>query len=245
MLALIVVGLAVAGCSGAQVHASYKSPEILPVQLSLSTDGYTITGDLTYATPIGKFSIGAKYNLQPPASDSIYVILRNQKTGFDQIFEVKSGGDQFTAVLDGKTTVSVVNNEVTIDVTSGTIEKISFKRVTAQVAQQKRTSFPGRVWHRVYSRWDQGWNESWYKPYALSEWAYSDSTIEKWYGVGFVWFLLRLVAAIVLACVDTILSLGFIVGQGFFILFGPTGRDVIYGLMILGVIGVMVAGANS
>jgi hypothetical protein len=45
--------------------------------------------------------------------------------------------------------------------------------------------------------------------------------------------LIRLIFAIVLALVDTLLSAAFLVGQLAFIVFGPTGRDVIYGLTVM------------
>jgi len=63
--------------------------------------------------------------------------------------------------------------------------------------------------------------------------AYNDSTIGKWYGIGFVWFLLRLILTIVFFIIDAILSLGFLLGQIGFLLFGATGRNVIYGILVL------------
>ncbi len=88
---------------------------------------------------------------------------------------------------------------------------------------------------------DAGWAKSWYKPYGLARWAYSDSTIEKWYGAGFVWFLLRLLFSVFLGLIDTLLTLGFVLGQLAFIIFGPTGRDVTYGFLVLGFIVLVIA----
>ena len=64
----------------------------------------------------------------PQQGASIYVILRDHKTGFDHIYKVRSGGDAFTAVINGTTDISVTNNQVLIDVTSGKVEEIYFKR---------------------------------------------------------------------------------------------------------------------
>jgi hypothetical protein len=75
-------------------------------------------------------------------------------------------------------------------------------------------------------------------PYALTRWAYDDSTIGKWYGIGFIWFLLRLTLAVICFLIDTVLSLGFLLGQLGFVCFGPTGRNVIYGLLILAILGI-------
>ena len=210
--------------SNVQPVLSYK-PIILPVELSVSPSGITIGGSSSLVTPIGTFSIGAHYLLSPPNNQSIYVILRNRHTGYDHIFEVHSGTDQLTAVVNGVTSINVSNDQVVVDVTAGVIEKITFKQ-TSQIAEQQKAGWAA-------NRWDEGWKQSWYKPFALTKWAYSDSTIEKWYGAGFIWFLLRLIFAIVLFFVDAILSFGFLIGQVFFIFFGPIGRNVVYGLMVL------------
>ena len=39
------------------------------------------------------------------------------------------------------------------------------------------------------------------------------------------------------------LSIGFLLGQVTFMIFGPTGRDVVYGLMIIVVVGGGIAAA--
>lgn len=201
----------------------------------------SVTGGPSLVTPIGEFSIGARYSLPEVSRGEIYVILRDRRTGFDHIYEVKTGGDQFTAVVNGTTTVGIVNDQVTIDITNGTIDSVRFRSAPQQVSEQS-----GRgLWHGIVTRWDAGWQQSWYKPYALTRWAYDDSTIEKWYGIGFIWFLLRLLFTIILAMVDTLLSLGFLLGQVGFMIFGPTGRDVIYGLLVLGVLGIGVIAAAT
>ena len=223
-------------CGGnVQPNLTYQ-PEYLPVQLSLSPSGISIQGTTSLVTAIGVFSIGARYSLPLPNRDSIYVILRSRRAGYDHIFEVRTGADQFSAIVNGTTSISVSNDQVLIDVTAGSIKRITFKRVNVQIAERGNTSWPQREWHKAEVRWNEGWSQSWYKPFALTRWAYSDSTIARWYGIGFVWFLLRLVLAIVLFFIDTVLSFGFLLGQIGFVFFGPTGRDVIYGLLVLSVI---------
>jgi hypothetical protein len=242
VMALLLV-LLCAGCGGSvEPELSYK-PEFLPVSLSIGRSGISIEGDDSLATPIGDFSIGARYSLPQPPSGNIYVILRDRKTGYDHIFQVDSGAGHFTAVVNGTTSISITNNQVLIDVTNGTINKVEFERTAAQIAEQGNGNWFSRQWNGLANRWNEGWSQSWYKPYGLTRWAYSDATIGKWYGAGFVWFLLRLVFAVLMAVVDTVLSLGFLVGQAFFLVFGPTGRDVVYGLMILGVL--LIAGSAA
>ena len=244
LAAVALIGLLCTACGGTvSPEASFK-PRFLPFEISIGASGHSsIEGSLSWTTEIGEFSIGAKYELPPKKSDSIFVILRNRHTGFDKVYEVRTDGDQFNAVVNGTTSITITNDQVLIDVTSGNIRSVAFKQVNNQISEASNASWMSRTGHAIAARWDAGWSQSWYKPYDLSKWAYSDSTINKWYGVGFVWFLLRLVLAIILALVDTVLTAGFLLGQLGFILFGPTGRDVIYGLMVL--IAIVAAGSAA
>ena len=57
----------------------------------------------------------------------IYVILRDRRTGFGQIFEVQTGTDQFMAVVNGTKSISITNGQVLIDITDGSIKHIAFE----------------------------------------------------------------------------------------------------------------------
>lgn len=236
VLATFVILMCAGGCASSKSPELTYRPAFLPVELTFGTSGISIKGDQSLATPIGEFSIGAHYDLPVRDQGGIYVILRDRKTGYDKIFEVRTGSDQFSVVVNGTTSISVANGQVMIDITTGDIKTVAFKRSNGAVAEKASSGWLAVTGHKVATRWDEGWRDSWYKPFQLTQWSYSDSTIEKWYGVGFVWFLLRLILAIVLFVVDAVMTIGFIVGQGAFILFGPTGRDASYGLMILIVI---------
>jgi hypothetical protein len=229
-LALVfLITIVCAACSENNLGAgvTYK-PEFLPVHLSLDSSGVSVGGDTSFVTPIGTFSIGASYQLLP-AYNGIYVILRNRKTGFDQIFEIRNVGDQFSAVVNGITSIDVSNGRILIDVTAGNIKEVTFKRASSEIPKQSTPSWL----HSITARWDAGWQQSWYKPFVLTRWAYDDSTMGRWYGIGFIWFLIRLILTIVLFIIDAILSLGFLLGQIGFLFFGPTGRNVIYGILVL------------
>lgn len=141
------------------------------------------------------------------------MVLRDRKSGYDKIFEVRTGSDQFTVVVNGTTSISVANGQVMIEITTGDIKTVAFKRSNGAVAEKASSGWLAVTGHKVATRWDEGWRDSWYKP-----------------------FQLRLILAIVLFVIDAVMTIGFIVGQGAFILFGPTGRDASYGLMILIVI---------
>jgi hypothetical protein len=124
---LFISSFSIAGCSN--VSASYKPP-YLPVKFVIDGAGnVSIVGEVSIATFIGEFSIGAQYTLnQDP--DSITVIIRNRERGaygIDTIYRVRTNGDRFVAVLDGSTIVQVENNQVLIDVTNATVRSIEFK----------------------------------------------------------------------------------------------------------------------
>jgi hypothetical protein len=223
-IALPLVALLCSACGGSvNPTLSYKSPAFLPFSINIGKhdNNPTIQGNLSWITELGTFSIGAQYELPPPISDTIRVILRNSSTGFDDIYQVRTGGDQFAAVVNGTTTISVSQDQVLIDVTDGTIQKVTFKRVASQIAEAQGNGISGVV-HAPMNRWDTGWDRSWYKPFMLSRWAYDDSTITKWYGVGFVWFFIRGIFAVFLGVMDVFLTLFFFIGQFATLCFGPS-----------------------
>ena len=124
----MLLTLLCAGCSGGSAKTSVSvKPIFLPVAFNISPSGISITGNESIATPIGVFSIGASYGLPTRSSGSIYLVLRNRRTGFDHIYEVRTGVDQFTAVLNGSTIIAVTNGQVLIDVTDGIINQVTFK----------------------------------------------------------------------------------------------------------------------
>lgn len=200
-------------------NASYSAPDFLPFHISIGKHegNPTISGNASWITELGVFSIGAQYELPPAAPGYIRVIIRNRRTGFDRVYQVRTNGDQFAAVVNGTTTIDVSQDQVLIDISDGKIQEISFKRVNVQVGEAK--SGIG-WWHTVTSRWDEGWARSWYKPFMLSSWAYDDSTVTKWFGLGFLWFLIRLIFACILGVVDLIFTVLFFFGQFVVTIFG-------------------------
>ncbi|MFB4281572.1 MULTISPECIES: hypothetical protein [unclassified Nonomuraea] len=228
---LAAMVLATAGCAGTNVKASYH-PAFLPVKLEWANGEVKLAGETSLVTPIGVFSIGAEYSLPDKEADSLYVIIRDglgsadhpEIAGFDHIYKVKSGSGQFTAVVNGTAVIQVVDRQVLIDVTDGSVQTIEFKG--AQPVVQERGSTIG-------DRWQAYWDGSFYSPMALSRWAYDDSTMTSWFGLGFLWFLVRLALAIVLGLVDLLLTVGCTMAAAAFVLFGPTGRNIAYGVEAL------------
>ncbi|WP_431976365.1 hypothetical protein [Micromonospora haikouensis] len=232
LLALVLAGCDPEGEGKGKIR--YK-PALLPVALTVSPDGVAIEGETSIVTPIGEFSIGAEYSLPPRDGSTIYVLLRDHKkgaTGFDRVFRVQAGRDQFTVIVNGTTTIQVKDGQVLIDVTGGAVKRVQFKRVDQANVKEGGDSF----WTKTGSKWNQGWESSLYKPFVMTRWAYDDSTIDKWCGLGFVWFLLRLALTLVLLLFDLALSAVFLVAQLAYLVFGPTGRNVVWGVTVLLVI---------
>jgi hypothetical protein len=218
----LLTALVCSACGGdVTPTASYSAPFKLPFHISIGKqDGRpTLSGNVSWITDLGVISVGLQYTVPPPGPGYILVIVEDRKTALDHDYQVRTNGYRFAAVVNGTTTISVSNNVVTIDVTSGSVRQISFKRVVAPA--HAYTSAPGGGWwHTVNSRWDEGWARSWYHPFMLSSWAYDDSTVAKWYGAGFVWFLLRFVLACFLGVIDLIFTVLFYFGQIIVTLFG-------------------------
>jgi hypothetical protein len=236
---LITATVAITGCESTQ--GSY-SPEFLPVTLTMGSNGVTVSGNRSIATPIGVFSIGASYALPSANDKSIYVILRNRSegaTGFDHIYRISTGSDQFSAVVNGRTTIQVTNHQVLIDVTDGTVQTVRFRHVVAAAIPENPQT--------PTQRWDQYWATLFYRPFALTSWAYDDSTISKWYGVGFLWFLIRLVLAFFCLIIDVVLTVCVLLAGIAYWLFGPVARNIVFGvealvaLAIVGLGGLAVA----
>lgn len=134
------------------------------------------------------------------------------------------------------------DGQVIIDVTDGSVQTIEFKQTGPGLKEQADSN----AWTRTVDKWHAGYDSSWYHPFALARWAYDDSTIGRWWGVGFVWFMLRLVATLLLAVVDVLLSVVFVVAQLIYLAAGSTGRNIVWGLFVLIlVIGIGAGLANN
>ncbi len=85
-----------------------------------------------------------------------------------------------------------------------------------------------RAWNRSRKRALFG-----YHPFVLTSLAYDDSTINKWKGIGFLVFLIRLILAVIAFVVDIILTI--VIGAGVLVgcLFGATVQNIFYGVLAL------------
>ncbi|MFY1704442.1 MULTISPECIES: hypothetical protein [Micromonospora] len=235
-MSLVLLCLVLTGCDPETSGKVRYKPVLLPVALTVGPNGVAVEGETpSVVTPIGEFSVGADYSLPSRGKDAIYVLLRDRskgKSGFDQVFRVQAGGDQLTVVVNGTTTIQVKDGQVLIDVTDGAVKKVQFKRVDQATVKEGGESY----WSKVGAKWDKGWDSSLYKPFVFTRWAYDDSTIGKWCGLGFVWFLMRLALTIVLLFVDLALTAVFVVAQVAYLFWAGTGRNIVWGVATLAVI---------
>jgi hypothetical protein len=114
---------------------------------------------------------------------------------------------------------------VVIDVTDARIENIEFRKVSPANFESNRQNS---------SRWSEHWRTLpfGYHPWSLARWVYDDSTMSKWYEVGFAIFLVRLTVAILLAVVDLILVTIFFFAGLLYVL-NETARNIYYGLVAI------------
>lgn len=127
---ILLIGISISLLSGCGTSASYRPP-FLPVKLVIDSAGnVSVVGGVSIVTFVGEFSIGAEYTIRSEP-DSIMLILRDQNKGLhglDTIYRVRTDGDEFVVVLNGETSVQVVNKRVIIDITNADVKSIEFKR---------------------------------------------------------------------------------------------------------------------
>lgn len=219
-----LITLSLAGCnSPANPYVEYKPP-VLPVKLVIQQSGVSIEGEAEIVTPVGTFSIGAEYTLKHE-DDSILVIIRDKKRGtigFDTIYRIHTGIDEFVAIVNGKTTIQIVNRQILIDVTDGNIQSIEFRKALPSIPET-----PSSFWQPFPLG---------YHPFAFTTWAYDDSTISEWYGLGFLWFIIRLVLAFIMLLLDLIVIFFLGIGVILHSIFGITVRNIYFGLLGLFII---------
>lgn len=233
---IIILGF-MTSCSG-NTHVAYQPP-FLPVRLVVNDNGLvSVEGDLSLATPVGIFSIGADYSLNKD-KEHIFVIIRDRKINFDQIFKIQNSGDELVAVFNGKTVVQITDQQILIDVTDGNIETIEFKQADPALPTASTNPLT-----KAFS--EKTWFVGEYN-FFITRWAYDDSTIGKWYGIGFIWFLIRFLVSIVgliidivimylLLLADIILAVGLFLG----VVLGSTIANIFYAILALFFIGVLV-----
>ncbi|GAB3886519.1 hypothetical protein [Microbispora bryophytorum] len=230
VIAVLMILAAPAACTDESTEISFQ-PSVLPVKLTWSDGDVGVQGDLGLVTPIGKIEVNAGLPLPDTGDTSFYVIFRDKHAAIDDVYRVTSGSGSFHAVVDGTADFSVDDQRVTIEVLRGTVKTIEFKK-TERLPVQKGNG--------VVHKWTEFWQTTFHRPFSWSRWAYDDSAMHDWPPLGFLWFLIRLVAAIVLGVLDLILFVVQIFAAIAFALAGAVAMNVVYGVAAL--LGLMILG---
>src|ERR1044071_3569692 len=126
----ILLAIAGSACTSELSGEVEYQPVFLPVKFTYNGSTIDVKGEREIVTFIGTFSIGAKYSLPANDPDAIYVIIRDREerpAGFDHTYRVTTGNGDFSAVVNGRTVIQVVDRQVLIDVTDGAVEDIRLK----------------------------------------------------------------------------------------------------------------------
>ncbi|WP_182876975.1 hypothetical protein [Microbispora sp. H10670] len=223
VIAVLMILAAPAACTDETTEITFQ-PTVLPVKLKWSDGDVGVEGDVGLVTPVGKIELNAGLPLPDTGGRAIYVIFRDKRASVDDVYRVKSGAGTFHAVVDGTTDFSVDDQRVVIEVLRGTAKTIEFKKAE-RVPVQKGTG--------VIHKWTEYWQTTFHRPFSWSRWAYDDSTMHDWPPLGFVWFLVRLVVAIVLGVIDLLLFVVQVLAAIAFALAGTVAMNVVYGVAAL------------
>lgn len=225
ILVLIVVAAVIFSTpsfTGSSEEISFQ-PAVLPVKITWSNGQIDIEGERSILTPIGKIEIGANLPLPALHDKSFYVILRNKQESIDNVYRVNSETGVFHAVVDGTTDIQVDDQRVIIEVTSGTIKTVEFKQ--SRPPSQASSDSSG-----ITYKWSKFWRDTFHTPFSWSRWAYDDSTMGDWPPLGFLWFLVRLLGALILGIIDLILLVVQFIAAVAFVIGGTLAMNIIYGI---------------
>lgn len=235
---LLLLSFIISGCdeiSGAKELRYVQAPLFLPAELIVNHRGnVSIQGDTTIVSLVGTLN-PSRISIAAEDDSLIVIILNENKDETEQYtaYRIKTGEVDYDIVLDGENIIHPKDRQVEVDITDGNIETIAFKK-----APETKPGLQVRAG-------DKEWKEAWaslpfgYEPGMLTQWAYDDSTIKKWYGLGFLWFLTRLMLAAILFVVELyVYLLLMIIVDLIYIPFGETARNVSIGYCSIGHISV-------
>ena len=145
--AVILLCVALAGCSGFGEPKLEGSGGIGPVEFSVDSDG-NITRKLGVSFDVGllRVGLGVKQDLE---RDEWLVIFRDHRRPDDQVervFKVESS-DELVAVVDGVTTISFSDRRLVIDTTGGSVRSLRIEPSSGELEG------PGPLVDRAGARW--------------------------------------------------------------------------------------------
>ncbi|RLK62215.1 hypothetical protein [Actinokineospora cianjurensis] len=212
---LLAVLAAVAGCGNLEV--SVRTPDVFPVSFSLTVgeNKVEVKGEVSLVTPLGEVAIGLQFT-EPLRPDTTRVVFRDYRRGTDQGFDLRTAGDEFHAVLEGKAPLTARPHEITIDITNATLSEVGFRQTEAS--------------HDLANSW---WANTFYHPFDGFRLVYDDSGIGSSPPLGFLVFVLRLILAILLGILELYPSAVFVIGWLVSLVAGNAGGNAATGLVVL------------
>jgi hypothetical protein len=98
-------------------------PPFLPIKFTIDESGISVSGDLSFVTPLGVFTLGASVPVVELGSDDIILILRDSQRGTDTMYRIK-GGRKARIVVNGRAEIEVSGREIIVDVLDGQIVEL-------------------------------------------------------------------------------------------------------------------------
>lgn len=233
---LAVLSIASA-CSSGNAEVSFQ-PAMLPVKLTWENGNVKVSGERGIVTPIGVIGLNANVTFGEPDKDSFYVIFRDRRRSVANVYVVNGGAGSFQAIVNGLTRFHLEDRRFVIDVIDGETKTITFQRVPS-APQDAKAGVAGTWTPGIVDRWNEYWETTWHEPFEWARWAYDDSTIGAVPPFGFLWFLVRLVLAIVLGLIDLILLVLCLIAALAFVIGGSVAMNIVYGLAAL--LGISIA----
>lgn len=114
------------GCTSCATRFTYEPP-IIPVQFLIDpmTGAINVQSEFAIKTLIGKIGIESE---SPTTINSPYqgvmVVFHNERQQYYEYYLICTDGEQFTAIINGRTKISATNRIVEIDISDGNVESV-------------------------------------------------------------------------------------------------------------------------
>ena len=153
------------GCTSCATRFTYEPPYI-PIQFQIDLDGnISIQAEKEIRTPLGEF--GFESGMPPSVDQGLLIIFHDNRQEQDRVYHLCTEGDEFSAIINGKTVIQITRRKITIDISDGTVESVEIK-----VQGISNTRVEGGC-----SRWKPyAFN---YQPFNLFWWAFGSAKPER------------------------------------------------------------------
>jgi hypothetical protein len=119
-LFIVVIGFTLISC--AEPYVGYQPP-FLPIQFTIDESGVSVSGDASFATPLGVFTVGARAPIVDLDSDDIILILRDSQHDTDTMYQI-TGRRNARIVVNGRAEIEVNGSKMIVNVLDGQIVEL-------------------------------------------------------------------------------------------------------------------------